>query len=204
MAKVPADDVRRQLGSLFGRAIEALGEVRSAVVRTSQVGKIKLDATFLRRERDRLFARLGEEVFDLVEAGTLTLPEEPAGLVEQIREVERRLEEQEAEIAAVEAEALARRQAHEESRRQAEELASSIRDGKWEDEALPDEEPIPGTADPSESEDDGEKAVDFVAGDVVKEAPPSATPPAPRRRRGGRKAAAATGGGTPDAGDEEL
>jgi hypothetical protein len=203
LAKVPADEVRRQLGSLFGRAVEALGEVRNVVVRTSQVGKIKLDATFLRRERDRLFARLGEAVFDRVEAGQLSLADDVLGLVEQIREVERRLEEQEAEIAAVEAEALARRQAHEASRREAEELAASMREGKWE-EPLPDEEPMPGTAEPSESADGDEKTVDFATGDVVKEAPPSATPPAPRRRRGGRRTAAASGGGTPGAGDEEL
>ena len=204
MAKVPADEMRRQLGSWLGRAVEAFGDVRDAVVRTSQVGKIKLDATFLRRERDRLFARLGEEVFDRVDAGRLALPDDLAGAVDQLREVERRLEEQEAEIAAVEAEALARRLAGEQGRREAEELAASIGEGKWDEDVLPDEEPIPGTAEPVESEEDEEKAVDFAPGNVVKDAPPStATTTARRKRRGGRQAAAA-GGRIPDAGDEEL
>lgn len=202
MAKIPADEMRRQLGAWLGRAVETFGEVRDAVVRTSQVGKIKLDATFLRRERDRLFARLGEEVFDRVEAGRLELSEDLSAAIEQLREVERRIEEQEAEIIAVEAEALSRRLAHEESRREAEELEASIREGKWEEGALPEEESISGTADPADGEDEGEKAVDFVPGDVVKEAPPSPTM-ARRRRRGGRRAAA-VGGGVSDADDEEL
>lgn len=203
MAKVPADEMRRQLGSLFGRAVEALGDVRDAVVRSSQVGKIKLDATFLRRERDRLFARLGEEVFDRVEEGRLVLPDDLVGPIEQLREVERRLEEQEAEIAAVHSEALARRLAQEESRREAQELEASIHEGKWASGALPDEEAMVGTADPVESEDDVEKAVDTAPADVVNAAPPSATPTARRRRRAGRKAVG-SGSGTPDAEDEEL
>jgi hypothetical protein len=203
MPKVPADEMRRQLGSLLGRAVEALGEVRDVVVRTSQVGKIKLDATFLRRERDRLFARLGEEVYDRVEGGVLEVPGELAGLIEQIRDVETRLEEQEQEIVAVQSEAMARRLAREEGRRQAEEVVDSIHEGKWEetDPGEPADEAPEGAS--AESDPEGENAVDTAPGDGVKAAPPSATTEPPRRKRGGRKAAAAAGGSDPDAGDEE-
>jgi hypothetical protein len=45
----------------FSRALSQLDRIRDAVVRSSQIGKIKLDATFLRRERDRLVKQLGEE-----------------------------------------------------------------------------------------------------------------------------------------------
>jgi hypothetical protein len=194
--------MRRQLGSLLGRAVEALGEVRDVVVRTSQVGKIKLDATFLRRERDRLFARLGEEIYDRVDGGVLEVPEELAGLVEQIRDVETRLEEQEQEIVAVQSEAEARRQAREEGRRQAEEVVDSIREGKW---AEVDEEPVDEAPEgaPEESGGEGENPVDTAPGDGVKAAPPLATTEPPRKKRAVRKVAAAAGGGIPDAGDEE-
>lgn len=202
MAKVPAEEMRRQLGSWLERAVETLGDVRAVVVRTSQIGKIKLDATFLRRERDRLFARLGEEVFDRVETGRLELSEELSASIEQLREIERRLEEQEAEIVAVEADTLARRLARDESRREAEELAASLREGKWDEEEWPEEEPIPGTAEPVKDGDEEEMAVDFSPVDVVKEAPPPVERPAGQKRRRGRRPAVTTRV-TPGVGGEE-
>jgi len=98
------DEIKRQLGSIVSRAKEALSEVREAVVRTSQIGKLKLDATFLRREQEKAFARLGAKVYDLVEDGELELPEETRPLVDTVRNLARQIEEQEAEISEVEKE----------------------------------------------------------------------------------------------------
>lgn len=95
-------DFKRQLDSLVSRAVEAISEVREAVVRTSQLGKLKIDATFLRKEQEKAFARLGAKVYELVEDGDLELPEEARPLLEAARSLAEKIEEQEKEIAEVE------------------------------------------------------------------------------------------------------
>ncbi len=114
MARQPGsldgDEVKRQFESFFERAVEAIGEVKDVVVRTSQVGKIKLDASFLRRERDKLLLELGEAVFDRIDEGRLELPEGLGELVARVKELESKLARQEDEIAHVRAEAEERRE----------------------------------------------------------------------------------------------
>jgi hypothetical protein len=63
------------------------------VVRSSQVAKLKLDATFLRRERDGLLRKLGEAALTLLNSGDLA--EHPAlgALLADARKLEERLEE---------------------------------------------------------------------------------------------------------------
>lgn len=99
-----ADDLKKQVDSLFSRAMEALGEVREAVVRTSQLGKLKIDATFLRKEQEKAFARLGAKVYELVEDEELELPEEVRPLLEAVEHLAEKIEEHEEEIAEVERE----------------------------------------------------------------------------------------------------
>lgn len=98
------DPDKGQISSLFARAASALEEVRQAVVRSSQMGKIKMDATFLRRERDQLLRELGAGVYALVKAGSFALPEALAPTIARIGELEEGLAEQERELAEVEAE----------------------------------------------------------------------------------------------------
>lgn len=95
-------DFKRQVDSLFSRAFEALGEVREAVVRTSQLGKLRIDATFLRKEQEKAYARLGARVHELVEDGELELPEEARPLLDAVKTLAEKIEEQEEEIAEVE------------------------------------------------------------------------------------------------------
>ena len=99
-----ADDLKKQVDSLFSRAMEALGEVREAVVRTSQLGKLKIDATFLRKEQEKAFARLGAKAYELVEDEELELPEEVRPLLEAVEHLAEKIEEHEEEIAEVERE----------------------------------------------------------------------------------------------------
>ncbi len=74
------------------RALSQLDRIRDAVVRSSQIGKIKLDATFLRRERDRLVKQLGEEALNLMLAERLKVPDELAPLLREIELLERKIE----------------------------------------------------------------------------------------------------------------
>lgn len=115
-------DTRKRWGSFLSRAVSTLGDVREAVVRTSQIGKIKIDTAFLLRERERLLKDLGELVFQMVEEGRLSLGEEHAPLLQALRDHQARIDEQDEELAAVEAEAeaaVAARQAAEAAAREA-------------------------------------------------------------------------------------
>ncbi|MHB8419996.1 MAG: hypothetical protein ACYDCL_18130 [Myxococcales bacterium] len=76
----------------FAKALTQLERVRDAVVRSSQIGKIKLDATFLRRERDRLVKQLGEEALNLMLADRLPVPQELEALVREVQGLEGRIE----------------------------------------------------------------------------------------------------------------
>ena len=86
---------------LFGRMAGALGRVRDAVVRSSQIGKIKLDSTFLRKDRERLVLELGEEALNLMLVDRLPVPEELSGLVRRIRETEGRIEAESRQVDAI-------------------------------------------------------------------------------------------------------
>jgi len=66
---------------------------RNAVVRSSQVAKLKLDATFLRRERDNLLLKLGEAALGLLNSGDLTEHPALAMLLADARALEQRLDE---------------------------------------------------------------------------------------------------------------
>lgn len=105
--KIDPDDTetRNRWGSFLSRAASTLGDVKDAVVRGSQIGKIKIDTAFLLRERERLLRELGESVFLMVEEGRMTLGEEHEALLQGLREFQARILEQDQELAAVEAEA---------------------------------------------------------------------------------------------------
>lgn len=107
------DSMRGQFDRFLKTAMDGLDELRETMLRASQTAKVKLDATFLRRERDRLFQHLGEQVYELIEDGRLkavpalrdTLDRIHA-VTEQLAEEEQQAEDWEAEEAG-EAEAAA-------------------------------------------------------------------------------------------------
>jgi hypothetical protein len=67
-------DFQSRLNDLWRSTVDQLEDIKDAVVRTTEVGRAKLDAALLRRDRDRLYARLGESAYKLAEAGALALP----------------------------------------------------------------------------------------------------------------------------------
>jgi len=81
--------------------LRKLDRIRDAVVRSSQIGKLKLDATLLRRERDRLIQQLGESALNLIMTTRLSVPEELAPLVKQIQTLESRIEADSRQMAAI-------------------------------------------------------------------------------------------------------
>jgi len=74
-------------------AHKPIHRIRNALVRSSQVAKLKLDATFLRRQRDNLLMELGEAALTLLDAGELAAHPALATLLSDARALEERLEE---------------------------------------------------------------------------------------------------------------
>lgn len=179
------DEIRRHLGGLFQRAVEALGEVRDAVVRSSQLGKLKLDASFLRRERDAVLLRLGEAIYDRVLRRAMDLPEELNGLLRELRALDERLEAHHLEMMAVEEEARAEREAAREAERRAREIEETLAPEKYErwPERGEEAEPAAASGDLSagaEPEPQPEERVAARAGGAVAEGEAASEPAADR------------------------
>jgi len=62
MPKQNRGDLARGLDQLFKTAVDQLDELKDVIVSSSSAGKAKLDATMLKRERDRVLQKLGEAV----------------------------------------------------------------------------------------------------------------------------------------------
>jgi hypothetical protein len=96
--KKDAGDLRKELNSLWKSTIDQFDEIKNVIVRSSGAGKAKLDATFLKRQRDKLLAELGARLMELADAGEITLPEEVQGTAGRVRELEREIDDQEGEV----------------------------------------------------------------------------------------------------------
>ena len=82
-----------------------LTSLRDQVIHRSQLGKQKLDLAFTRRELDDRLRLLGERYRQLVREGRAGVPEDLEDLVAAVKRLERRLEEQESEVARLRQEA---------------------------------------------------------------------------------------------------
>jgi hypothetical protein len=71
---------------------KGLGRLRHVLVRSSQIGKLKLDATFLRRERDGVVQELGEAALRLMREGALPIPEALKGLYDEATALDDKIE----------------------------------------------------------------------------------------------------------------
>ena len=96
--KFEGETVRRDLERLWQSALEGLEDLKEVMVRASTTAKVKLDATFLRRERDRLFQELGEETYLLIEEGRLEVPAALRDTVDRIHAIVEQLAEEEAAL----------------------------------------------------------------------------------------------------------
>ncbi len=94
-------EIMKQLNEIWENAKVQFEELRDAVVRSSQVAKTKLDATFLRRERDRLLHQLGSDYLGLVTQKQVVPPAELKVTIEAIQKVDADISSQETEIDAI-------------------------------------------------------------------------------------------------------
>ena len=76
------EDFRRQVNELWHEAVTQLDEVRKAVG-----GRIEAETLRLRRERDDLLKRLGEQTYRLANDGSLPVPAIIKRTVERLNDV---------------------------------------------------------------------------------------------------------------------
>jgi hypothetical protein len=81
-----------------------LESFRDRVVQRSRAGKRRIDAAFTRRELDTKLQELGERFLGLAEQGTAAVPNELAGMVQEVRRLEQNLRAQMQDIASLESE----------------------------------------------------------------------------------------------------
>jgi hypothetical protein len=97
--KPGADDLKRELSSLWAQTQKSLGGLKDVVVRGGQAGKARLDAELLKRQRTAALAQLGEAVLHLADDGEIDLPDDTAELVERIHALHKQIEAEEREAA---------------------------------------------------------------------------------------------------------
>jgi len=93
-----ADKMKAQLDRLVKSTVEGLDELKEVLVRASQNAKVKLDATLLRRERDRLLQTLGDQTYELIEDGKLTPPPALRDTLDRIHALVEQIASEEASI----------------------------------------------------------------------------------------------------------
>ena len=87
-------DVVKQITDAWKVAQQQLEELRTAVERTGEMAKLKMQSEFLYRDLDRAFRDLGEAVWSQVKKGNLELPRTLASAVKAVEEVERKQADQ--------------------------------------------------------------------------------------------------------------
>ena len=77
-AKVPGErylEVRDSLKNMRGKLLDLADKVKEEVLALSKVGRIKLDIISLKKQQDALLKSLGENTYDLIKRGVISLPE---------------------------------------------------------------------------------------------------------------------------------
>ena len=94
-----SDKMKQQLDRMVKSTVDGLEELKEVLLRASQNAKVKLDATLLRRERDRLYQTLGEQAYLLVEEGSLKAPPALRDTIDRIHALVEQLAQEEAAMA---------------------------------------------------------------------------------------------------------
>jgi len=88
----------QQIAQAWDEAKAQLSDLREAVEKNAKMAQLKLEASFLNRERDVALRDFGETVWNQVMRGRLQLPPQLTPAVQKMIDVEKRLQKQAAEI----------------------------------------------------------------------------------------------------------
>jgi len=88
----------QQIALAWDEAKEQLSDLREAVERNAQMAHLKLESSFLNRERDQALRDFGEAVWNQVMKGRLQLPPQLSAALQKMIDVEKKLAKQASEI----------------------------------------------------------------------------------------------------------
>jgi hypothetical protein len=88
----------QQIAQAWDDAKDQLASLREAVEKNAKMAHIKLESSFLSRERDNAMRDFGEAVWSQVMKGRLQLPPQLAPALQKMIDVEKKLQKQASEI----------------------------------------------------------------------------------------------------------
>jgi hypothetical protein len=84
-------DLKKELSSIWRSTLDQLDEIKNAIVKSGDVGRGKLDAAFLARQRDKLLSELGRAWIDQLAADGAEPPEALSAKVERVKELDEQI-----------------------------------------------------------------------------------------------------------------
>ncbi|HYV45046.1 MAG TPA: hypothetical protein VFA20_09305 [Myxococcaceae bacterium] len=88
----------QQIAQAWDEAKEQLSDLRTAVEQNAKMAQLKLEASFLSRDRDVALRDFGEAVWNQVLRGRLQLPPQLATAMQKMIDVEKKIQKQASEI----------------------------------------------------------------------------------------------------------
>lgn len=94
-----SNDLRSELESMWKTTVAQFDEITDVLVKTSEAGRAKLDATMLRRDRDQALLRLGAQV--RADRAEVELPEAWRAILDEIDRLDARIADEDARFSRV-------------------------------------------------------------------------------------------------------
>jgi|GEM_PF-2101233 len=91
-----AAGIKNDLNQLWKSTVDQFDEMKDLIVRSSGAGKARIDASLVKRQREKVVTDLGEAVLK-AHAGGFPLPDDCAELLEQIEAYDTQIREHEEE-----------------------------------------------------------------------------------------------------------
>ncbi|MBN1673767.1 MAG: hypothetical protein JXR37_22155 [Kiritimatiellae bacterium] len=95
MDKKRKEEFSKQMHALWEQTTVKWDEVKEAVVRSYQAGRVKLDVLLLKREAEQLFHKLGEQTYRQVKAKKIAATGPLQSLVKKLDKLMRQIEREE-------------------------------------------------------------------------------------------------------------
>ncbi len=87
MAKMKTDELTKQALDLWKKTVDQLDDISKSLMKSSGLDKLKFDKVKLMTDRDKLFRRLGEQTYALIEKGKVKMPQPLLDTYERIRKL---------------------------------------------------------------------------------------------------------------------